>query len=91
MNKKIILIVAILLIIAVIFAACKGNNDEDPTETTVKIENTTESDSENSLISPGADVEFAGDDFDIDLGDVIVIGGQESNQGEDSLDWNELG
>lgn len=96
MNKKIIFVVAILLIIAVVFAACKGNNDveettESTTEITVTEENNSEADGENLIVSPGSDVELSGDDFDIDLGDVLVIGGQEGNQGEDSLDWDAIG
>ncbi len=95
MNKKIILVVAILVIVAVIFVACKGNNDveeptESTTETTIEIENGSESYDGDLILSPGGDDdEYFDDTVDFGKGD-IVIGGQENNAGEDTIGWDEI-
>ncbi len=98
MNKKIILLVAVLLIVAVVFVACKGKGDVDEPTTDSPTEPTSgnsiiiddKSDELDSGILPGVIV-----DGDMSGDDVINIGGQEgnnndnnSNSGEDSIEWN---
>ncbi len=94
MNKKIILLVAVLLIVAVVFVACKGKGDVDEPTTDSPTSGSSiiiddKSDELDSGILPGVIV-----DGDMSGDDVINIGGQEgnndnnSNSGEDSIEWN---
>jgi hypothetical protein len=96
MNKKIILLVAVLLIITVVFVACKGKSDvegttESTTETTMESENNSESDDGDLILSPDiSDVEILDENFGSGEG-FYIDGGSGELQGEDSIDWNELG
>ncbi len=94
MNKKIILVVAILLIVAVVFVACKGKEDvEATTESTTEAEETTElilQDFSDGDTPPAIIPEIYNENTTAGEGDVIVIGGQEDGDTEDSISWDEV-
>ncbi len=90
MNKKIILVIAILLIVAVVFAACKGNGDEEISEST------TETTSDIVLYDPYNDsnVELMPDESEDETvngdGDILYFGDEEDAPKEDGISWDEM-
>lgn len=94
MNKKIILLVAILLLVVIVFVACKTNGDVEETESTTEptSESTTGSllndlsDGDESFIIP----ELYDPESTTSADSVIVIGGGEATEGEDSIEWNTI-
>ena len=94
MNKKIILVIAILLIVAIVFVACKGKDDIDEnTESTTETTETTDlilQDFSDGDTPPQIIPEIYNENTTAGEGDVIVIGGQENSDTEDSISWDEV-
>ena len=92
--KKWIIALVLILAVVVVFAACKGNDVEEPstqptTESTTEPVSDTESTDDEFELIPGDDLVISDEDFN-DENTIIIGGGSSENAGEDSIDWSEI-
>ena len=88
MNNKWIIALVILLAVVVVFAACKGNEVEEPaTQSTT--ESTTELTNDDIEVIPGDEL-ILNDEAFTDGNAIVIGGGSTDNTEEDGIDWSEI-
>ena len=92
--KKWIIALVLILAVVVVFAACKGNDVEEPStqptteSTTGPVSDTESTDDEFELI-PGDGLIISDEDFDDE--NVLIIGdGSSVDSGEATIEWSEI-